>query len=75
MHANFPEFWLIVEGKQEFLVEGEKLVTVGDGDLVATPNGRWHRATATGDGPSTRLAFIPRPDNLHWFQPGAGGGN
>ncbi len=75
MHANFPEFWLIVEGKQEFLVEGEKLVTVGDGDLVATTNGRWHRATAAGDGPSTRLAFIPRPDNLHWFQPGGGGGN
>ena len=73
LHANFPEFWLIVEGKQDFLVEGEKLVTVGDGDIVATPNGRWHRATATGDAPSTRLAFIPRPDNLHWFQPGVGG--
>jgi hypothetical protein len=29
-----------------------------------------------GDGPSTRLAYIPRPDNLHWFQPDqAGGGN
>ncbi len=73
LHANFPEFWLIVEGKQNFLVEGEKLVTVGNGDIVATPNGRWHRATATGDAPSTRLAFIPRPDNLHWFQPGVGG--
>jgi mannose-6-phosphate isomerase-like protein (cupin superfamily) len=72
MHANFPEFWLIVEGKQDFLVEGEKLVTVSDGDLVATTEGRWHRATAAGDGPSTRLAFIPRPDNLHWFQPGGG---
>jgi mannose-6-phosphate isomerase-like protein (cupin superfamily) len=75
LHANFPEFWLIVEGQQQFLVEGEKLVTVGDGDLVATTKGRWHRATATGDAPSTRLAFIPRPDNLHWFQPGASGGN
>jgi hypothetical protein len=42
---------------------------VGDGDLVATPIGRWHRAEPYGDGPSTRLAFIPRPDNLHWFQP------
>lgn len=73
LHANFPEMWLIVEGKQDFLVEGEKLVTVGDGDVVATPNGRWHRATAAGEGPSTRLAFIPRPDNLHWFQPGGGG--
>jgi mannose-6-phosphate isomerase-like protein (cupin superfamily) len=75
LHENFPEFWLIAEGTQQFLVEGEKLVTVGEGDLVATPVGRWHRATAAGDGPSTRLAFIPRPDNLHWFQPAAGSGN
>ena len=72
-HENFPEFWLIVEGTQQFLVEGEKLVTVHDGDLVATPMGRWHRAEPFGDGPSTRLAFIPRPDNLHWYQPGQGG--
>ncbi len=68
-HENFPEFWLIIEGTQQFLVEGEKLVTVHDGDLVATPIGRWHRAEPYGDGPSTRLAFIPRPDNLHWYQP------
>jgi mannose-6-phosphate isomerase-like protein (cupin superfamily) len=75
-HANFPEIWLIIEGTQQFLVEGEKLVTVGDGDLVAAPTGRYHRAMPTGDGPSTRLAYIPRPDNLHWFQPDqAGGGN
>jgi mannose-6-phosphate isomerase-like protein (cupin superfamily) len=72
MHANFPEFWLIIEGTQQFLVEGEKLVTVSDGDVVATTNGRWHRATAAGEGPSTRLAFIPRPDNLHWMQPTGG---
>jgi len=68
-HANFPEIWLIIEGTQQFLVEGEKLVTVTDGDLVAAPTGRWHRAMPYGDGPSTRLAYIPRPDNLHWYQP------
>ena len=74
-HANFPELWLIVEGTQQFLVEGEKLVTVSDGDIVEAPTGRYHRAMPYGDGPSTRLAYIPRPDNLHWFQPGAAGGN
>jgi mannose-6-phosphate isomerase-like protein (cupin superfamily) len=68
-HANFPEIWLVIEGTQQFLVEGEKLISVHDGDLVSTPIGRWHRATAAGDGPSTRLAYIPRPDNLHWYQP------
>ena len=77
-HANFPEIWLIIEGTQQFLVEGEKLVTVSDGDLVAAPTGRYHRAMPFSEGPSTRLAYIPRPDNLHWTQPellNAGGGN
>jgi mannose-6-phosphate isomerase-like protein (cupin superfamily) len=76
-HANFPEIWLIIEGTQQFLVEGEKLVTVSDGDLVAAPTGRWHRAMPFSEGPSTRLAYIPRPDNLHWYQPeqATGGGN
>jgi len=76
-HANFPEIWLIIEGTQQFLVEGEKLVTVSDGDLVGAPTGRWHRAMPFSEGPSTRLAYIPRPDNLHWYQPeqASGGGN
>jgi len=76
-HANFPEIWLIVEGTQQFLVEGEKLITVSDGDLVGAPTGRYHRASPSGEGPSTRLAYIPRPDNLHWMQPelAGGGGN
>lgn len=77
-HANFPEIWLIIEGTQQFLVEGEKLITVSDGDLVGAPTGRYHRASPYGDGPSTRLAYIPRPDNVHWTQPellNSGGGN
>ena len=68
-HANFPEIWFIPEGTQHFLVEGEKLTTVNEGDLVNAPTGRWHRGMPFGDGPSTRLAYIPRPDNLHWYQP------
>jgi len=72
-HANFPEIWLIAEGTQQFLVEGEKLITVTDGDLVNAPTGRSHRAMPYGNGPSTRLAYIPRPDNLHWYQPNQAG--
>jgi mannose-6-phosphate isomerase-like protein (cupin superfamily) len=74
-HANFPEFWLVIEGTQQFRVEGEKLITAHEGDLVSAPTGRWHRALPYGEGPSTRLAYIPRPDNLHWFQPDAASGN
>ena len=74
-HENFPEFWLIIEGTQSFLVEGEKELTIGDGDLMQARIGDWHRALPAGDGPSTRLAFIPRPGNLHWMQPGAAGGD
>lgn len=70
-HENFPEFWYIIEGTQQFLVEGEPLITVSEGDIAATPIGRWHRASPYGDGPSTRLAFIPRPGNLHYMQPRA----
>ena len=69
-HENFPEFWLIIEGQQQFLVEGEKELTIGDGDVMQARIGDWHRALPAGEGPSTRLAFIPRPDNLHWMQPG-----
>jgi mannose-6-phosphate isomerase-like protein (cupin superfamily) len=72
-HANFPEIWFIPEGTQQFLVEGGKLITVHEGDLVNAPTGRWHRAMPYGDGPSTRLAYIPRPDNLHWYQPDQAG--
>ena len=50
--------------------------TVSDGYLVNAPTGRWHRAMPFSEAPSTRLAYIPRPDNLHWYQPEqAKGGN
>jgi mannose-6-phosphate isomerase-like protein (cupin superfamily) len=74
-HENFPEFWFILEGTQQFLVEGEPLVTAVQGDIVATPIGRWHRASPYGDGASTRIAVIPRPNNLHWFQAGGSTGD
>jgi mannose-6-phosphate isomerase-like protein (cupin superfamily) len=72
-HENFPEFWLVIEGQQKMLVEGEKEFTIGDGDIMQAPIGSYHRALPAGDGPSTRLAFIPRPGNLHWMQPGQSG--
>jgi mannose-6-phosphate isomerase-like protein (cupin superfamily) len=71
--ANYPGMWFVLEGKQNFLIEGEQPFTASEGDVVFAPVGRFHRVTAGGEGMSTRLAINARPGNLHWYQPGAGG--
>jgi len=73
-HENFAEFWLIMEGKEEFLIEGVPLIAAEFGDIVFAPEERWHRALAAGTGYGTRLAITPRPPSLHYYQPGRGGG-
>jgi mannose-6-phosphate isomerase-like protein (cupin superfamily) len=72
-HENFAEFWLIMEGKEDFLIEGVPLITAEFGDIIFAPEERWHRATAAGTGSGTRLAITPRPPSLHYYQPGGGG--
>ena len=72
--ANYPGLWFVLEGQEEFLFEGEPLITAEQGDVVFAPVGRWHRVTAAGAGTSTRLAINARPGNLHWYPEGAGGG-
>src|SRR5258708_6715835 len=72
--ANYPGFWFVLEGQEEFLFEGEPLIRAEQGDVVFSPVGRWHRVTAAGAGMSTRLAINARPGNLHWYPEGAGGG-
>jgi mannose-6-phosphate isomerase-like protein (cupin superfamily) len=74
-HENFEEFWIVLEGEEDFLVQGEKLVRAFPGDIVSAPEERWHRATHNGPTGtmSTRLAVTPRPPSLHYTQPGAGG--
>jgi mannose-6-phosphate isomerase-like protein (cupin superfamily) len=70
-HENFAEFWVVMEGKLEFLIEGEKLIRAEVGDIVFAPEERWHRALSAGTGMGTRLAITPRPPSLHYYQPGA----
>ena len=70
-HENFAEFWVVMEGKLDFLIEGEPLITADVGDIVFAPEERWHRATSAGNGMATRLAITPRPPSLHYYQPGA----
>ena len=74
-HENFAEFWLIMEGKEEFLIQGVPLITAEFGDIVFAPEERWHRATAAGTGMGTRLAITPRPPSLHYYQPDHAGGD
>jgi len=73
-HENFAEFWLVMEGKEEFLIEGVPLISADFGDIVFAPEERWHRALAAGTGYGTRLAITPRPPSLHYYQPGRAGG-
>jgi mannose-6-phosphate isomerase-like protein (cupin superfamily) len=68
-HVDFSEFWLILEGQVDYLIEGQPLLTAKEGDVVYVPQGRWHRATSAGTGMATRLAINPRPDGLHNYQP------
>jgi len=74
-HENFAEFWVVMEGREEFLIEGEPLIKADLGDIVFAPEERWHRALAGGSGMGTRLAITPRPPSLHYYQPGAAGGD
>ena len=68
-HVGYSEFWFVLEGKIDFLIEGVPFFTADPGDVVYAPQGRWHRASFGGNGMATRLAINPRPDGMHNFQP------
>lgn len=68
-HVDYSEFWFILEGKVDYLIEGEPLLTAEQGDIVYAPMGRWHRASWGGTGMATRLAINPRPNGMHNYQP------
>jgi len=67
-HVDYNEFWLVMEGKIDYLLEGRPLLTGDVGDVVYAPQGRWHRASWGGTGMSTRLAINPRPNGMHNYQ-------
>jgi mannose-6-phosphate isomerase-like protein (cupin superfamily) len=73
-HENFAEFWIVLEGQLDFLIQGVPLIKAGFGDIVFAPEERWHRATSGGTGMATRLAITPRPPSLHYYQPEHAGG-
>lgn len=76
-HESFDEWWFILDGQVNFLIEGVPLFTANQGDIVFAPIGRWHRPTPTGKGNGTRIAVIARTGlsasdtaraNLHFYQ-------
>jgi mannose-6-phosphate isomerase-like protein (cupin superfamily) len=67
-HVDFSEFWFVLEGRVDYLIEGLPLFTAEQGDVVYAPQGRWHRASSGGTGTATRVAINPRPDGMHNYQ-------
>jgi mannose-6-phosphate isomerase-like protein (cupin superfamily) len=72
-HIGADEFWFILEGKCDYLIEGAGLLTANAGDVVFVPPGRWHRASWANGQMDTRLAFNVSPDLFHNFGEDAGG--
>lgn len=68
-HVGYSEFWFVLEGQIDFLIEGVPLFRADQGDVVYAPQGRWHRASAGGRSMATRVAINPRPDGMHNYQP------
>ena len=72
-HIQNEEFWFILEGKCDYLIEGVGLVTANTGDVVLVPPGRWHRASWAAGQMDTRLSFNVQPFLFHNFAENAGG--
>ena len=67
-HLDYAEFWYIMEGQIDYLIEGLPLINAHQGDVVYVPKGRYHRATFGGQGMATRLAINGYPNGLHNYR-------
>ena len=68
-HDGTSEFWFVMEGEVDFLIEGVPYFTTGFGDIVYAPAGRWHRASLGGNGTSTRISIHPVGTALNSLDP------
>lgn len=67
-HLDYAEFWIVLEGQIDYLIEGLPFFSALEGDVVYVPKGRYHRASFGGSGMSTRLAINGYPAGLHNYQ-------
>ncbi|HET7084365.1 MAG TPA: cupin domain-containing protein [Rhizomicrobium sp.] len=72
-HIIHDEFWFILEGKCDYLIEDAGLFTADTGDVVFVPPGRYHRASWANGQTDTRLSFNVSPLLFHNFGEDAGG--
>jgi mannose-6-phosphate isomerase-like protein (cupin superfamily) len=72
-HIGNDEFWFILEGKIDYLIEDVGLITADPGDVVFVPPSRWHRASWHAGQMDTRLSFNSRPTMLHAYAENANG--
>jgi mannose-6-phosphate isomerase-like protein (cupin superfamily) len=72
-HIGDDEFWFILEGKCDYLIEDAGLLTANTGDIVFVPPGRFHRASWANGQTDTRLSFNVSPLLFHNFAEDAGG--
>jgi quercetin dioxygenase-like cupin family protein len=71
-HPEWDEWWYIVVGQWEWLVEGTARV-IKAGDIVYIERNRMHRITAIGNSAAIRLA-VSRYDVVHVYDDDAYGG-
>jgi mannose-6-phosphate isomerase-like protein (cupin superfamily) len=72
-HIANDEFWFVLEGKIDYLMEGKGLFTADTGDVVLALPGRFHRASWAAGHMDTRLAFNRSPTILHNYAEDADG--
>ena len=65
-HPEWDEWWYIIKGQWEWLIEGNTKV-ITEGDVVFIERNRKHRITAIGDSPAIRLA-VSRYDVDHVYE-------
>jgi mannose-6-phosphate isomerase-like protein (cupin superfamily) len=73
-HVDFAEFWFILEGNMDYLIEGTPFFTADAGDIVYVPRGHWHRASFGGPvgQMDTRFAINPFPQSMNNYATDAG---
>ena len=64
-HKNDDEWWVVLDGRIKWWIEGEEIIYAEKGDIIFVESGKQHKIKTIGDGNSLRLAISP-PDIPHY---------